>query len=179
MHAVCPQCGTADSSQAVSAIVAGQTGHATGYSFRGGAISVNSSTSLAGMLSLPSGKPGVGMWVWGLILLVLGVGLGTVFFIGVLASKPDPESPIPHVAMAVLVGLFISAALWIPGAIMTLLGLGRALRFRRQAPLRRRMADLWHQSRYCHRDNVVYLPYGLWSPPGAFRPMLRIEAGRA
>lgn len=178
MHAVCPHCGNAESCQAVRAIVASQTAHSTGFSARGGATSVNSRTSLAGMLSLPSGRPGVGIWVWGIVLLVLGIGLGSLFFIGSLSSKPDPESPIPHFAMAVLIGVVISAGLWIPGLIMTLIGLGRIFRFKREAPLRRRMAALWHQSAYCHRDDVVYLPHGPWSPPGAFRPMLRAEARR-
>lgn len=191
MPPVCPRCGSADSSQVVSAIVAAQTSHATGVTNsvgvaygRGGAVPVTAAhwtsttarTGLAGMLHLPNARTSPAMWVWGVVFLVVGVVFGSVLYVASTASTPDPESPIPPHTMAVLVGAIPSAGFWLPGLILIFIGLRRRHRYKREAPLRGRMADLWLQATYCHRDDVVYLPDGTWSFPPAFRSMLRDKA---
>lgn len=194
MPPVCPRCGTVESSQAVSAIVNVQTSRSVGTTnsigasyYRGSVIpsvgrgwtTTNSSTSLATMLGLPSSRPGVAGLVWGIILMVFALVIAVAFYAAAISSEPDPKSPIPHDDLSLIVAAIMSAPFWIPGVGILLVAFTRRYRYRRAAPLRQHMAGLWQQAMYCHRDGVAYLPHGPWSPPEAFRPMLRAEAIQA
>lgn len=199
MAVVCPRCGTTNDTQAVSAIVAAGTSYMSGVTNSFGTASTRFSdgvrgrsfvsatsrtnattqTGIAGMLNLPRIKSGPGMWITGVLLVILGIGTWALFYGVIAAQKHDPDNPMSQHALAVVSALFVSCLFWLPGLILLFAGLRRRRRFKRDAPVRQHMAMLWQNATYCHRDDVVFLPDGTWSTPHAFRMMLRDQASRA
>jgi hypothetical protein len=186
----CPVCGSYDQTQPVPAVVDSQTVYSTtagssmGVAYgTGGVMPVagtyrtytTGTTPLASMLSLPVPRRPSAMRAWGLVLTPLGAGLAVLLSIAPRSQQAHPGA----LWASVVAGLFLSAALWLPGVIFTIAGHSRVRTYTREAPLRELTWRVWASASYCARDHVVFLPDGTYAAPGLARSMMYNAARQA
>jgi hypothetical protein len=132
-------------------------------------------TPLARMLTIPVPRRPSAMRAWGLVLTPVGAGLAVLLSIAPRSQQAHPGA----LWASVFAGLFLSAALWLPGVIFTIAGHSRLRAYTREAPLREMTRRVWSSASYCARDHVVFLPDGTYAPPGLARSMMYNAARQA
>jgi hypothetical protein len=132
-------------------------------------------TPLASMLTIPVPRRPSAMRAWGLVLTPLGAGLAVLLSIAPRSQQAHPGA----LWASVVAGLFLSAAVWLPGVIFTIAGHSRLRTYTREAPLRELTWRVWASASYCARDHVVFLPDGTHAAPGLARSMMYNAARQA
>jgi hypothetical protein len=132
-------------------------------------------TPLASMLLIRVPRRPSAMRAWGWVLTPLGAGLAVL-----LSMAPRSQQAHPGALWAsVFAGLYLSAALWLPGIVFTIIGHSRLRAYTREAPLREMTWRVWSSASYCARDHVAFLPDGTCAPPGLARSMMYNAARQA
>lgn len=179
----CPVCGGWDQTQPVSAVVRSQTvigstaGNSVGVGLGANGIIpvvatnrafMTGATPLARMLTIPVPRRPSGMRFLGWVLTVLGAGLAVLLSI---ASRGQEAHPVSMWA-SIFAGLYVTAVLWLPGIVLTVAGHSRLRAYVREGPLREMTRRVWSSAGYCVRDDVVFLPDGIYAAPGQARSMM-------